>query len=81
MPEPTTKTETVTANGVQRGDVIRVGGIPHTVTNLRNIGLTRTLLQFADGNTYLLDHSHTIEVTRLPPVPEDSLPAAGRRTP
>jgi hypothetical protein len=59
------KTETVSAARVRRGDVIIVRGMPCTVVNLRDIGRTHKLLQFANGKTHLLARSQTIQVTRL----------------
>jgi hypothetical protein len=67
MPEPIAKTETVTvtAAGVRHNDVIKIGGIPRRVVDMRNIGITHKRLPLADGNAYALAHSQTVEVTRF----------------
>jgi hypothetical protein len=64
-----TKTQTVSAAGIRRGDVITVRGRSCAVVDLRDIGLTHKLLQLANGTTHLLPRAQTIQVTRLHDTP------------
>ncbi|MFI9722540.1 hypothetical protein ACIHFE_23255 [Streptomyces sp. NPDC052396] len=60
---------TVTGDGVRVDDVITVGGIPHVVRGVRTVLPARRLLEFADGNVYVVGRSHPIEVARPFPLP------------
>ncbi|GAA2730693.1 hypothetical protein GCM10010360_12640 [Streptomyces nogalater] len=65
MTQEIVHTVTVTGDHVRRGDVISVGGIPHAVADVREVGGQRKLLQFEDGNAYVLSRAVIIEVTRV----------------
>ncbi|MCK7624607.1 hypothetical protein MUU72_16120 [Streptomyces sp. RS10V-4] len=55
---------TVPGAEVRPGDLVAVGGIPHTVVDTRELGGFRKRLQFADGNAYVLARTALIEVAR-----------------
>lgn len=63
--ELVTTTLTITGDGIRINDVISVGGIPHSVTDMRDVGQNCKRLQFQDGNAYFLPRSAAIEVTRV----------------
>ncbi|MET7615856.1 hypothetical protein [Streptomyces sp. NPDC005408] len=67
----------VTADGVRRGDVIAVGGIPHTVCDVREVSGRRKRLEFADGNAYVLGARVAIRVTRARSGGARRVPPAG----
>ncbi len=54
----------VTADGIQRGDVVAVGGIPHRVVDVRELRGRRKRLEFENGNVYLLQPWVSITVVR-----------------
>lgn len=64
MSDPLIHTLTVTGDGVYRGDVIAVGGIPHRVRDVREVYPRRRRLEFEDGNAYILGAAVPIEVIR-----------------
>ncbi|MCZ2525114.1 hypothetical protein ACFW9F_04050 [Streptomyces sp. NPDC059506] len=55
--------------GVLLGDVITIGGNPHAVTNVRRVAGGRKVLEFADGNVYVLGPSLPIQVMRTSRTP------------
>ncbi|MFD7548155.1 hypothetical protein ACFV0R_21595 [Streptomyces sp. NPDC059578] len=55
---------TTVGDGVPLGDVITIGGNPHTVTNVRRVAGGRKVLEFADGNVYVLGPTLPIQVMR-----------------
>ncbi|WP_431044021.1 hypothetical protein ACQUSR_20405 [Streptomyces sp. P1-3] len=55
----------VPADSIRTRDVISVGGIPHTVADVRELPGNRKRLQFEDGNAYVIGRSVLIEVTRV----------------
>lgn len=65
MPDPLVQTVTIAADSVRPRDVITVGGIPHTVADVRELAGRRKRLQFEDGNAYVVGRSRLIEVTRV----------------
>lgn len=81
MSDPLIQTLTVTGDGVYRGDVIAVGGIPHRVRDVREVYPRRRRLEFEDGNAYVLGAGVTIEVTRTYVSTHRRLLPAGTRTP
>lgn len=60
------------------GDVITVGGIPHTVRDVRGVLSARKRLEFEDGNAYVVGRSHPIEVSRVYPLPGRNVPGPRR---
>ncbi|GAA1921218.1 hypothetical protein GCM10009716_32250 [Streptomyces sodiiphilus] len=64
MSGSTSQIVTTVGDGVRLGDVITIGGNPHTVTNVRRVAGGRKVLEFADGNVYVLGPSLPIEVMR-----------------
>lgn len=64
MTETFVRTVTTTGAAVRPGDVISVGGIHHTVDDVRELPRARKRLQFADGNAYVLTRTTSIVVTR-----------------
>ena len=73
MTAPLIETARVTGDAVQPGDIITVGGLPHTVIDVRELANHRKRLQFADGNAYVLGPSVPIEVMRVYPPRHGSL--------
>ncbi|MEV6163409.1 hypothetical protein AB0L71_16020 [Streptomyces sp. NPDC052052] len=57
----------VTGDGVRVGDVISVGGTPHTVCDVRGVQPDRKRLEFEDGNVYVLGRSRPVRVVRMQP--------------
>ncbi|KES05340.1 hypothetical protein BU52_20520 [Streptomyces toyocaensis] len=55
---------TTIGDGARLGDVITTGGNPHTVTNVRRVAGGRKVLEFADGNVYVLGPALLIQVMR-----------------
>ncbi|WP_228979915.1 hypothetical protein [Streptomyces sp. DH12] len=64
MSRLTVRTLEVTGDGVRVGDVIAVGGVPHTVGDVRQVLPDRRRLEFEDGNAYVLGRARTIRVVR-----------------
>lgn len=60
----TSQIVTTVGAGVLLGDVITIDGNPHTVTNVRRVAGGRNVLEFADGNVYVLGPSLPIKVMR-----------------
>ncbi|MFB7256003.1 hypothetical protein [Streptomyces nojiriensis] len=55
---------TTVGDDVRSGDVIAIGGNLHIVTNVRRVVGGRKVLEFADGNVYVLGSSLPIQVMR-----------------
>ncbi len=64
MKGSTSRTVRTVGDNVRPGDVIMIGGNPHTVTNVRRVAGGRRLLEFADGNLYVLGATLPVHVTR-----------------
>lgn len=54
----------VMPDGVRRGDLIAVGGIPHRVRDVRELRGRRKRLEFEDGNVFVLGPWVAITVAR-----------------
>ncbi|MFD0266006.1 hypothetical protein ACFVGY_05325 [Streptomyces sp. NPDC127106] len=54
----------VTADGVQRGDLITVGGAPLRVVDARELQGGRKRLEFENGNVYVLQPRTSLTVVR-----------------
>lgn len=54
----------VMPDGVRRGDVIAVGGIPHRVRDVRELRGRRKRLEFEDGNVFVLGPWVAVMVSR-----------------
>ncbi|MDX6757949.1 hypothetical protein SIN09_00430 [Streptomyces sp. F8] len=54
----------VMPDGVRRGDVIAVGGIPHRVRDVRELRGRRKRLEFEDGNVFVLGPWVAVKVAR-----------------
>ncbi|MDT9683264.1 hypothetical protein RND61_14460 [Streptomyces sp. TRM76323] len=64
MPGLMVRTLEVTGDQVRVGDVITVGGLPHTVSGVRQVRPDRRRLEFEDGNAYVLGRGRAIRVVR-----------------
>lgn len=64
MRVPTVRDIAVLADQIRLGDVISIGGLPHQVTDIRQVRGERKRLHFDDGNTYVLPTSMPITVSR-----------------
>ncbi|GGP90511.1 hypothetical protein [Streptomyces roseolilacinus] len=64
MSRLTVRTVEVTGDQVRVGDVIAVGGLPHTVSDVRQVRPDRRRLEFEDGNAYVLGRGRSIRVVR-----------------
>ncbi|MEU8621193.1 hypothetical protein [Streptomyces sp. NPDC048623] len=60
----TSQIVTTIGDGVRLGDVVTIGGNLHTVTNVRRVAGGRRVLEFADGNVYVLGAALPIQVMR-----------------
>ncbi|URM89956.1 hypothetical protein LUW75_08130 [Streptomyces sp. MRC013] len=67
MSRLTVRTVEVTGDQVRVGDVIAVGGLPHTVSDVRQVRPDRRRLEFEDGNAYVLVRGRLIQVVRTSP--------------
>ncbi|QIK06147.1 hypothetical protein G7Z12_09035 [Streptomyces sp. ID38640] len=54
----------MTADGIQCGDVVAVGGIPHRVVDVRELQGRRKRLEFENGNVYVLQPWVSLTVVR-----------------
>ncbi|WP_405683938.1 hypothetical protein [Streptomyces sp. NBC_00057] len=54
----------VTADGIQCGDVLAAGGVPHRVVDVRELQGRRKRLEFENGNVYVLQPWVSITVVR-----------------